>query len=99
MSFRMLHSAWGGVIRSLSTTPGDDQLVVHDEQEAGAILRANSRDADVDQSGRTFRLAARVPMTVINQAIAEGWLDDRERWKRWLNDPDNRKFRVWGGRV
>ena len=86
-------------MRWVSVTPGDDAVIVHDAQEVGDTLRANARDADVDQSGRHFRLAARIPMTVVNQAIAEGWVHDRERWKRWMNDPDNKKHRVWGGRV
>lgn len=86
-------------MRWVAVTPGNDQVVVHDEQEVGDILRANSRDADVDQTGRHFRLAARIPLAVVQQAIAEGWVHDRKKWREWLNNSDNRAFRVWGGRV
>jgi hypothetical protein len=99
MSFRALFDHSGGVVRWVSTAPGDDAVTVHDAQEVGDILRANARDADVDQSGRHFRLAARVPLAIINKARAEGWENDEARWRKWLNDPENRMFRVWGGRV
>jgi hypothetical protein len=99
MSFRALFDSSGGVLRWVSVTPGDDAVVVHDEQEVGRILRANQRDADVDQTGRHFRLVARVPIAIINKARAEGWQHDEQKWRRWLNDPDNRAFRVWPGRV
>jgi hypothetical protein len=99
MSFRILHSASGGVVRWVSSTPGNDQVVVHDEQEVGDLLRANARDADVDQTGQHFRLVARVPMSIMNKAIQEGWSRDKEKWREWLNNSDNRAFRVWPGKV
>jgi hypothetical protein len=99
MSFRMLLDSSGGVLRWVSTTPGNDSVVVTDEQEVGDILRANARDADVDQTGRHFRLAARIPLSIINKARAEGWLHDEQKWRDFLNDPDNRAFRVWPGRI
>jgi hypothetical protein len=86
-------------MRWFVTEPGGDQLSVHTEQDATRVLMANARDRDVDQSKRAFRLAARIPLSVIQQAAQEGWLHDKARWRRWLNDPDNRHFRVWGGKV
>jgi hypothetical protein len=99
MSFRALFDRSGGVMRWVSVTPGDDAVVVHDVQEVGDVLRANARDADVDQSGRHFRLAARIPLAIIEKARAEGWVHDRNKWAAWLNDPENRAFRVWPGRI
>jgi hypothetical protein len=40
-----------------------------------------------------------VPMTVVETAMREGWFNDKAAWRRWLNDRDNRAFRVWGGQV
>jgi hypothetical protein len=31
--------------------------------------------------------------------MREGWFHDDKAWERWLNDRDNRDFRVWEGRV
>jgi hypothetical protein len=36
-------------------------------------------------------------MTIYEQSIHEGWTD--KDWAKWLNDPDNRAFRVWRGSV
>ena len=38
-----------------------------------------------------------IPMTVLEQAMREGWTE--EDYKKWVNDPDNRKFRSRPGRV
>jgi hypothetical protein len=100
MGLKILFDQWGGLIRSIETAPGNDgELIVTDEQEASAILRANSRDADIDQTGNHFRLVARVPMAVVKLAQREGWADDMQKWKAFLNDPDNRAFRIWPGRL
>lgn len=42
-------------------------------------------------------MVAKMPMTVLEQCMREQW--DQERIKRWVNDPDNRKFRTRPGRV
>ena len=99
MGMRILYDQWGGIVRWVETAPGGDELIVSTEQEAERLLRANARDADVDQRGRTFRLVARVPMTIVQQAVREGWHRDQKRWAAFLNDPENRMFRVWSGRV
>jgi hypothetical protein len=31
--------------------------------------------------------------------MLEGWFHDKKAWKRWANDPNNRDFRVWKGRL
>jgi len=94
---KLLVDSGSGILRWAVQQPGE--VVVVDEQECADLLRANARDADVDQRGRQFRLAARIPMSVIQQAAREGWLDDKERWKKWLNDSQNRAHRVWGGKL
>ena len=100
MSMKILHEKWGGVVRWISPAPGNDrELLVQDEQEVASLLRANSRDGDIDQTGNHFRLVARVPLPIMQKAKREGWVNDKEKWRAWLNDPDNRAFRVWPGRV
>jgi hypothetical protein len=100
MGLKILLDAWGGIIRSIETAPGNDgELIVKDEQDASAILRANSRDADIDQTGSHFRLVARVPKPIWDLAAREGWVHDMAKWKAFLNDPDNKAFRIWPGRL
>lgn len=89
---------------------GPGRHVIEEKQKVDDIVEAAKRDrealadlhaGDFDRafSGGTGlgRLAAHVPEPIVNQSIREDWGPDD--WKRWLNDPDNAKFRVWEGRV
>lgn len=102
---RHIYDQHGGILRSLVWNPAETESrqggAMHfvTTQDCGAILAANRRDAEVDQRGRPFRLAARVPLAVVDRAIREGWMNDKAAWRRWLNDADNRAFRVTGGRI
>lgn len=49
--------------------------------------------------GKDFRHVAIIPRHVLDQSMREGWFNDRERWKRWANNPDNRGFRTWPGQL
>jgi len=50
-------------------------------------------------SGKEMRNMAVIPDSVKARALREGWYWDDTAWKRWMNDIDNRKLRVAGGRV
>jgi hypothetical protein len=49
--------------------------------------------------GKDFRHVGFIPDTVLNQWMIDGTFNDPERIRRWLNDPENRAFRTWQGRV
>ena len=49
--------------------------------------------------GKEWRKVAVIPLTVYDKAAREGWLHDKARWHRWMNDPDNAAFRVWNGNI
>lgn len=61
--------------------------------ESAKVLRENHR------AGTDMKHVARVPVTVVEKAMREGWFHDESAWKTWLNDPANKAFRVWEGRV
>lgn len=44
-----------------------------------------------------LRKVASVPMAVYHQSIVQKW--DRDDWKKWVNDPENKPLRVWQGRL
>ncbi|WKV16967.1 hypothetical protein [Microcystis phage MJing1] len=104
-TYREIYDQFGGVVRRVEYNPyavesrqgGDMHFVT--EQDCSGIVAANKRDADVDQRKRQFRLAARVPLAVVERAMREGWFNDKAAWKKWLNDGENRDFRVIGGRI
>ena len=56
-----------------------------------------NRELGECQQGDMKLIARGVPAFVWEQSIREDW--DETDWTRWLNDPDNRAFRVWPGRV
>lgn len=87
-----------GVSRRVIADRDDpDQFTVHTQLQLDEILESAKRDAELHPTGSTNKLVARVPMTIYEQSILEGW-DDGD-WKKWLNDPQNEPFRVWKGRV
>jgi hypothetical protein len=68
------------------------------EQDLTQAVTNNKIMEELHPRRSTNKLLARgVPVTVYEKSILENWGDDD--WKRWLNDPDNRAFRVWQGRV
>ncbi len=75
--------------------------VYQDERGAEAILRRvrQARERGADSKSREFRLLAEVPMAVYLRACTEGWVNDAKAWKKWLNDSDNKAFRVHEGRA
>lgn len=79
-------------------TEEDGKTYVESRQDCEPITKAASILAEAPP-GKDFRLAALVPETVLNQAFTEGWFHDQDKWKAWMNDPNNRDFRVWNGRV
>jgi hypothetical protein len=38
-------------------------------------------------------------LSVLDRAHREGWFHDKDKWRAWRNDPDNRKFRTWPGDI
>ena len=87
------------------------QSIAHfdDIDNPGGITLTTEQDADpllehakilADQTpGKEFRHVAVIPAAVMDQAFREGWFNDDARWNQWLNDPNNRAFRTWQGRV
>ena len=74
------------------------QVTVKTTVDLTQAMDNNHRLRDMHPRRSTNKLVARgVPLTVAEQAIREQW-DDRD-WAKWLDDPDNKAFRVWQGRV
>lgn len=60
------------------------------------------RDIFEHAGGRASDMMAPVcviPNSVRAKSIKEGWHDDDAKWKRWMNDIDNRYLRIRDGRV
>jgi hypothetical protein len=75
------------------------RVVIASEMECDQLIRENRAMREQQTGKETFRLAARVPMPEVERSMQEGWFHDDAAWARWLNDGQNRDFRVWGGRI
>lgn len=76
----------------------DGKQWIESRQDVTHIVKAASILAD-EVPDKDFRHTAFVPEAVLNRAFTEGWFHDKAKWKQWLNDPENKRFRTWGGRV
>lgn len=76
----------------------DGKKYIVTRQDCEGIVAAAKAMSEVPQH-KDFKHVAIIPQEVLNQAYLEGWFHDKERWRRWANDPDNRDFRVTGGRL
>jgi len=85
---------------AVALSPADETAItwVETRQDVAPIVAAARIVADA-APGREFRHAAFVPEAVLNRAFLEGWFHDPAAWKKWANDPANRDYRSWGGRL
>jgi hypothetical protein len=71
----------------------DGKTFVETRQDCQHIVDAAKVLADEPPDPSTgLRFIGYIPDTVWNQAVAEGWIGDKERWRQWMQDPDNRAF-------
>lgn len=76
----------------------DGRTWIETRQDVSTIIAAAKIIAE-EAPGKDFRHVAFVPESELNRAFTEGWFHDDAAWKRWLNDPANRDYRTWGGRI
>ena len=54
--------------------------------EAAKIKRENNDP----KSG--YRFVGSIPLSVVEQAAREGWMNDKAKWAKWMADPDNKRL-------
>lgn len=80
-----------GISNVFHETSGDSQRI-STEQNVDDILdhAADMRTETHGQRYGDFRKVAVMPMSVVGQAMREGWLFDQKRVRQWVMD--NKKF-------
>ena len=76
--------------------PGD--LIIETVQDCEPIMEMAKRLSE-QTPGKEWRHVACIPLYFLDKAAKEGWLHDKKKWQQWLNDPDNKMFRSWPGKV
>ena len=77
----------------------DDVYHIHTKQNVQPIIDGVKMLSEVTTPGKDLRHVAEIPMVVVQKAMREGWFNDKTKMKAWLNNPDNKVFRVWEGKV
>jgi len=88
-----------GKFKRIAHVEDDNTFVLATEHDLEEMIEENKRLRENQTGKEMMRLAARVPPHVAEKAFREGWFHDDDAWKKWLNDPENRDFRVWEGRA
>lgn len=78
----------------------DEFLIETETPNLDEIVEANKRELN-DNHGKwgDGKLVARLPIALWARLKKEGIIDDQKAFKRWLNDPDNRFFRIRPGKI
>ena len=91
----------GGVLTTFHKDGSDpeDQFAIHSVQNVSPLIEANKAWSEDFDPKAHFRPVAEIPEVLVGQMMREGWFNDNKKLKQWLNDSDNRAFRIWPGRV
>jgi hypothetical protein len=75
-----------------------DRMVLVTEQDVTGIVDYCAAKAH-EPASKDMKHVAEIPLAVVERMMQEGSWNDPAAIKRWLNNPDNRAFRVWQGQV
>lgn len=93
-----IYDQFGSVIRAYHTE-ADGTFHLTTSQDLEDAVKENQALRETQTGKEMFRLAARAPVHVAEKAMREGWFHDDAEWGKWMNDGENRDFRVWEGRI
>lgn len=80
----------------------DGKFTIEEKSPDVSPTLDRNKEAYNDNSGRRFgemKHVASIPLTVYWGLVREGITNDEKAFSRWLNDSDNRFFRVFPGKV
>lgn len=79
-----------------------DEVAIETVQDIEPLLEYNQRlrndQTSLDRWG-DGKVVAKIPMTEYAKLLADKRIHDQAYLRRWLNDPENRKYRTRLGRV
>jgi hypothetical protein len=93
-----------GFEESTSGRRSDDKVVIQTKTDVTDIVKANKRQFnEVDKhhswgQGLGTKVAS-IPLSLLHELRQKGIVQDQKKFKKWLNDPENRAFRTRGGKV
>ncbi len=106
MSKRLLNETPEQAIRRVYHEHADE-YAIETQQDVTEIVRENKENYNL-RGGERWKYfqnhVAQIPTSVYYDLVRKGIIDEKndpemERFKRWLNDSDNRVFRTRPGRI
>lgn len=96
------HDAELGITRYFHYDENTDQATISTHQNLSPLLeqtkRYRNQQTSLDRWGEG-RVVAQVPLALYYEWLKEGKTNDDAFLRRWLNDPDNKGFRTFVGKV
>ncbi len=75
-----------------------DEVVICEEWIEDAVLAEARRERECPSLvGPDLKPLAVIPPSVEARAINEGWINDKDEWRKWANDGNNNKLRTTDG--
>ncbi len=76
----------------------DENNIYHTQQNVQPVLDL-CKNMSYLKPGKEFRHVAEIPMVIYQKMVREGSANDKQALRKWLNDPDNKLFRTWKGKI
>lgn len=91
-----------GICPTLYHFDEDGRIVIERQQDVAPALAMNElarNECSGYSASRNMKSIAQIPMVVYEDLMKSGIADDPVRFKKWINDSENRNFRTSGGNV
>jgi len=77
----------------------DNKHIYHSAQNVQPTIEYAHYLSQALKPGKDMRHVAEIPMVIYQKMVREGSIHDKTALKKWLNNPDNKMFRTWKGKV
>jgi len=79
----------------------DGTATITAEQDFAPIVELNKQEYNNTNNARysEWDKVASIPLTIYNDFVKSGMVNDQAALKRWLNDSENRHFRTRPGQI
>jgi hypothetical protein len=95
------HDETSGLTEYFIFNPDDDTFMIQTQQENESQILEFNAELRKERKGRMGDMThiAHIPQVIMAKLHQEGIIQDPTRFRRWLNDSDNRMFRTREGKV
>tara|TARA_R100000149_G_C5809806_1_gene93520 strand:+ start:99 stop:389 length:291 start_codon:yes stop_codon:yes gene_type:complete len=76
----------------------DNKNIYHTQQNVQPTIEY-VKNLSYLKPGKEMRHVAEIPMVIYQKMVRDGSINDKKALKKWLNDPANKLFRTWKGKV